>query len=305
MRVRAFLLALLLSALCRADIISSVREAASQSNFTKADAALLDFRTRNGITPEYIEAVSWAARGALAAKQFDQADSYAAMTIKLVREQLHNRDLDAEEHLPTALGAAIEVQAQTQAARGDSEKAIALLKRNLVFYGKTSIGPRLQKNLNMLALVGQPAPSLQGVQFLGTKPPTLAQLKGSPVLMFFWAHWCGDCKQEGPVIASLSSEFSSKGLRVIAPTQLYGYGAGGEDATPKKELAYIGQVWNHYYPALKDVPVPVSKQNFNSYGASTTPTLVLLDRNGRVSLYHPGVMPYSDLRGAIEKVLAN
>ena len=56
-------------------------------------------------------------------------------------------------------------------------------------------------------------------------------------------------------------------------------------------------------PALQGVPVPVSKENFNLYGASTTPTLVLLDRAGRVALYHPGAMPYEDLRAAIEKVV--
>jgi hypothetical protein len=90
---------------------------------------------------------------------------------------------------------------------------------------------------------------------------------------------------------------------LLAPTQLYGYGARGEDATPKDELPYIERVWRHFYPALQGVPVPVSKENFNLYGASTTPTLVLLDRAGRVALYHPGVMPYEDLRAAIAKVV--
>jgi len=304
MRLRILLL-LLLTSLCYADIITDVREATSHNNFAQGDAALLAYRTQKGITPEYLEALSWMARGALAANQLDQADSYAHMTIRLVREQLHTRAFDAEPDLPLALGAALEVQAQTLAARGKSADAIALLKRNLIFYGKTSIQPRLQKNLNLLALTGQPAPPLQRTQTLGVKAPALAQLKGSPVLMFFWAHWCGDCKAEAPIIANLSSEFAAKGLTVIAPTKLYGYAASGEDATPKKELAYIAQVWQHYYPALQKVPVPVSKQNFDSYGASTTPTLVLLDRAGRVALYHPGAMQYQDLRSAIEKVLPN
>jgi hypothetical protein len=29
----------------------------------------------------------------------------------------------------------------------------------------------------------------------------------------------------------------------------------------------------------------------------------LLDRSGRVALYHPGAMPYEALRAAIEKVM--
>jgi thiol-disulfide isomerase/thioredoxin len=305
MRARILLACLLLTALAHADIVNEVREALSRSNFPQGDAALFAYRSQKGITPEYLEALSWMARGALEANQLDQADNYARMTVKLAHEQLRARAFDAEPHLPLAVGAAIEVEAQTQAARGKTADAIALLKRNLLFFGKTSIQPRLQKNLNLLTLQGNPAPPLQLTQALGIKARSLAQLKGSPVLIFFWAHWCVDCKAEAPIIANLRAEFAPKGLTIIAPTQLYGYAAAGESATPQKETTYIAQVWQHYYAPLQDVPVPVSKQNFDHYGASTTPTLVLVDRSGRVALYHPGAMPYQDLRNAIEKALAN
>jgi len=49
--------------------------------------------------------------------------------------------------------------------------------------------------------------------------------------------------------------------------------------------------------------VPVSNANFDKYGASTTPTLVLIDRQGHVALYHPGFMSYNDLRTAIERAM--
>jgi thioredoxin-related protein len=91
----------------------------------------------------------------------------------------------------------------------------------------------------------------------------------------------------------------------MAPTQRYGYAAGGQETTPQAELAYIEQVWKHYYYGLENIPVPVSKANFDRYGASTTPTLVLVDRAGKVALYHPGAMQYEELRAAIEKVFAN
>jgi thioredoxin-related protein len=53
-----------------------------------------------------------------------------------------------------------------------------------------------------------------------------------------------------------------------------------------------------------DGPAPVSEANFVRYGASTTPTLVLIDRAGTVRLYHPGTMTYAELRGAVAKVIA-
>lgn len=305
MRFRYLAILLLLSSLAFADIVEDVRTALAQKNFAAADAALQAYRVQHGVDPAYLEALSWTAREALAANQPDKADAEAKQTETLVRQLLQKRPLDAEPHLPVALGAALEVQAQVLAARGQNTQAASLLRRALVTYGSTSIGPRLHKNLNLLTLTSQPAPPLATSEYLGSRPTPLSQLKGSPVLLFFWAHWCVDCKYEGPIISRLSSEFGPKGLMVLAPTQLYGYAAKGEDAKPKDEIAYIGQVWQHYYSGLQSVPVPISKTNFGNYGASTTPTLVLVDRKGRVSLYHPGLMEYDDLRAAIEKTLSN
>ena len=300
-RLLAVLLAL--SAASFAGITDDVREALSRNNASAAEAELQSYRGRQGVTPDYVEALSWMARADLLSHQLDRADNYARQTETLSRQLLAKRPLDAEPHLPIALGAALEVQAQVLAARGETAQAVALLRRSVETYHNTSIHARLQKNLNSLGLAGQPAPPLKIASYLGPKPVALSQLNGSPVLLFFWAHWCGDCKAEGPVIAQLNSEFGNRGLMLVAPTQLYGYGAQGEDAAPKDELPYIQRVWQHFYPGLQGVPVPVSKGNFNLYGASTTPTLVLLDRAGRVALYHPGAMPYEDLRAAIETVI--
>ncbi|HXP17775.1 MAG TPA: TlpA disulfide reductase family protein [Terriglobales bacterium] len=295
---------LFFSTLSFAGITDEVRESLAQKNLAAAESRIRSYRTRQGVDADYLEALSWIARASLLVGQLDRAESYAKQTDTLCRQLLLKRPLDAEPHLPIALGAALEVQAQVLAARGDHAQAVALLRRSLNTYRNTSIRPRLQKNLNLLDLAGQPAPSLQLAQYLGPKPPTLSQLHGSPVLLFFWAHWCADCKVEGPVISRLRSEFGARGLTLLAPTQLYGYAAQGEDAQPQDELPYIKRVWQHFYPGLQNIPVPVSQENFNLYGASTTPTLVLLGRDGRVALYHPGLMPYEELRSAIDKVIA-
>jgi thiol-disulfide isomerase/thioredoxin len=303
MRLRLLAVLLVLSTAAFAGISDDLREALAQGNVSSAEAALQSYRAHQGITPDYVEAVSWMARASLQSRQLDRAETYAKQADSLSRQLMAKRSLDAEPHLPIALGAALEVQAQVLAARGEQAQAVAFLRRSLVTYRNTSIQARLQKNLNVLGLAGQAAPPLNVAQYLGPKPTPLAQLSGSPVLLFFWAHWCSDCKAEGPIITQLSSEFGTRGLMLLAPTQLYGYGAQGEDAKPKDELPYVERVWQHFYPGLQGVPVPVSKENFNSYGASTTPTLVLLDRTGHVALYHPGAMPYDQLRAAIEKVI--
>ncbi len=306
MRWKAFSIVIVfaLGASAWAGIVEDVRVSLIRNNFSAAQSELESYRGSLGVTPEYLEAYSWLARAALDAGQYEQAAEYAKQTKALAVEQLKTRPLDAEPHLPMALGAAIEVQAQVLAVRGERTKAAALLQSALRTYGTTSIRARLQKNLNVLSLQGHAAPALRSSEVsLGGKVPSLAQLKGSPVLLFFWAHWCADCKAEAPIITQLRSEFASKGLAVIGPTRLYGYTAQIDHARPSDELMYIDAVRHRFYSGLLDMPVPISTYNFDVYGASTTPTLVLLDRAGKVAWYHPGAVAYGELRGEIEKVV--
>jgi thiol-disulfide isomerase/thioredoxin len=304
MLLRILLASLLLTASAWAGVVDDVRLALARNNFSAAESVLNSYRSQQGVNPEYLEAYSWMARVALDQGQYDQASAYAKQTKSFVLEQLKQRSLDSDPHLPIALGAALEVQSQALAARGQRTQAVALLQSALRTYGNTSIHDRLQKNLNLLSLQGRPAPPLKSDEFLGAKLPMPAQLKGSPVLLFFWAHWCSDCKAEAPIITQLRSEFSGQGLQVIGPTRLYGYTAQIEHASASDELGYIDAVRHRFYAGLLDMPVPISRYNFDTYGASTTPTLVLLDRTGRVAMYHPGALPYAELRAEIEKVVA-
>ena len=302
MRLRILLVSILLTASAWAGIVDDVRVALMQNNFSAAESALNSYRSQQGVSSEYLEAYSWMGRAALDQGQYDQAAAYAKQTRTLAMEQLKKRPLDADPHLPVALGAALEVESQVLAARGQRTQAIALLQAALRSYGTTSIHDRLQKNLNLLSLQGKLAPALKSDEFLGAKLPLAAQLKGSPVLLFFWAHWCADCKAEAPIITQLRSEFAGKGLQVIGPTRFYGYTAQIEHASASDELRYIDAVRHRFYSGLLDMPVPISTSNFLVYGASTTPTLVLLDRVGKVAWYHPGAVPYGELRAEIEKV---
>ncbi len=266
-----------------------------------AEAILQSYRSQKGITPEYLEALSWLARGDLMTRQFDKADANAKESERLARQSLATRPLDAEPHLPLALGAAIEVQAQVLTANGDRAGALALLRKELITYKTTSIRTRIQKNINLLTLEGQAAPALEEREFLGARPIPLVALRGKPVLLFFWAHWCPDCKQEEHVLAEIEREYAPKGLVMIAPTQRYGYVANGDEAGPADELKYIEKIRHQYYADLLSVPAPVSEANFRNYGASTTPTLVLIDRKGIVRLYHPGAMTLDELRAALNR----
>jgi thiol-disulfide isomerase/thioredoxin len=273
-------------------IVETVTAALSAGSEAGALQQLRSYRSARGVTPEYLEAESWLARAEFLSHRYPQAAQYAQETYDLAAGLLKTRPRDREPHLPIALGAAIEVQSGVLAAQGRRAEAVSFLQQQETLYAATSIRTRIHKNLLLLTLEGKPAPALVGA----------AIPKGQPALVFFWAHWCGDCKTDIPVLARIKAEFAPKGLRMIFPTQKYGY-AAGKDAAPAVELAYIEQVRRALYGSLIEGPTLVNEANFVRYGASTIPTFVLIDRQGIVRLYHPGVMDYGELRTAIARVL--
>lgn len=285
-------------------IVYEVRLALQAGDFNAARQRLQHFRAATGATPEYVEALSWIGRGELAAKQYPAAEETSAEVRLLALEFLKRRKLDADTSLPTALGAAIEVQALAAVAQGRRDQAVSFLAAEETRWYATSIRARIRKNLNLLTLEGKPAPALELARSVtGQRAQTLAQHRGHPVLLFFWAHWCSDCKQEIAVIQHLQQTYGKRGLVVIAPTQHYGYVAGGVDATPAVETQYIGEIFTQYYAALGPVETPLSEENFARFGISTTPTLVLVDGAGIVRLYNPGNLSYEKLALKIEPLL--
>jgi len=284
-------------------IVQLVRDAIAENDYKKAEKLVLDDMAANGTTPIAIEAFSWLGRGMVAAKRYDEAMTYAARTYEIVEEQLKTRKLDDEARLPIALGAAIEVTALATAGQGRRSEAVSYLNQEIDRYKTTSIVMRLNKNLNLLSLEGQPAFPIESQEWLGPQT-SLAALKGKPVVLFLWAHWCGDCKTQGPILDALVNKYRASGITVVAPTQRFGYAEKRRPVGPAEELKYIEQVRDQFYPWMKTVSVPVSDDLYLKYGVSTTPTYVMIDRNGKVSTYLPGQPTAEQLEPLIKKIVA-
>jgi thiol-disulfide isomerase/thioredoxin len=121
---------------------------------------------------------------------------------------------------------------------------------------------------------GKPAPALKGA------PPT----QGKVVLLDFWTSWCGPCKREVPIMEKLNKEFRSKGLVVL------GVNVGeDQDAVDNAHLAY---------PSLQ---LDADDEALKSLSVHAYPTLVLIDRTGKVALYDIGVKGEASLRAALAK----
>ena len=111
---------------------------------------------------------------------------------------------------------------------------------------------------------------------LDGKTVTKASLQGKPVLLMFWASWCGTCQQELPHVKALYEQHKAKGLQAVA--------IGFRD----EEADIRGYVQAHQstfvFPAAYDTRNHVS----TLFKARGTPTFVLLDAQGRIALVHTG-----------------
>lgn len=290
--------------LAPSQLTEAVRRMAWAHENEQATALIESSRsTHDTASPQWLEAVSWLARGSSFVKNWDRAEQYASEAHDGSVVALNERELDADGHLPTALGAAIEVLAHTYDAQGRRSEAVAFLREQSKTYAGTSIQTRIQKNLNLLSLEGKPMPALAADDFVAGQRLDAAALKGKVGLFFFWAHWCGDCQQQKPVLAELHRKYADRGLVIVGPTRLYGYVEQGREANAQEELGYIRGRYAQRYPLPSWMPAPINSENFVQFGVSTTPTLVLVDREGIVRLYHPGRLPYGELAAQIEKLL--
>jgi cytochrome c biogenesis protein CcmG/thiol:disulfide interchange protein DsbE len=285
-----------LTAPAAGELVRLVRLKLSAGDLASAVSAVEDYKEKHGVDAEYLDAVGWLARGAEMLKQPDAAAAYVAELRREIREE--------KPDLLIPLGAAIEVEGKLRAAREGRGSALRFLEEEFARARDIALRSRIRKNINLLSLEGQPAPEINKSDFIGTEPPSLAELKGKPVLLFLWAHWCGDCKAQAGALSRVLRKYRAQGLVVIAPTRYYGTGAENKPAAPAEEKAHMAKVWAEVYAGLEGVSIPIDTGMMAHYGVSSTPTYALIDRKGIVRFYSPTRLTEAELSRRFEAVLA-
>ena len=103
------------------------------------------------------------------------------------------------------------------------------------------------------------------------KEITLSKLKGSPVVINFWASWCKPCQAEMPSIERVYSNHKNEGLIIL------GVNTSNQDKI--NEASAFAEKLGLTFPILYDIEGKVSYK----YQVRALPTTFFIDRNGIIT----------------------
>ena len=121
----------------------------------------------------------------------------------------------------------------------------------------------------------KPAPDFALKDIYG-KTVSLAQFKGKPVLLNFWASWCGPCKEELPSMQRLHEASKNNGeLQIIAISI---------DRSNFKKVNEYAKNLNLSFPILLDP----DRKTRKAYFIRGLPTSYLIDADGKLKGFISG-----------------
>jgi len=194
--------------------------------------------------------------------------------------------------------------AQTFAAGdfdGDKKNELVFAGQPPITFALASTAPRWDptlgeavetRELDSATLVSKPAPPLKVTEWIGSKPQTLASLKGKVVLLDFWATWCKPCIDMYPEMRTWAAEYGPKGLVILGITD-----------HSRQTSAQVQRFFTRQKLPWA-VAIDPKSLTHTDYGVSPIPHTFLIDRQGVVRLEHAGGGDLTPIKNKLRELLA-
>jgi thiol-disulfide isomerase/thioredoxin len=141
-------------------------------------------------------------------------------------------------------------------------------------------------------MTGKAAPAFT-LTTLDGKKVSLSDYKGRPVLVNFWATWCGPCKVEMPWFEELRKQYASQGFEVL--------GLADDVDAGKDAIEKVAKRAGVTYPIL----LTDGKVQAAYGGLDVLPMSFYVDRKGLVVVQTAGLGGKDEIEANIKKTIAS
>jgi cytochrome c biogenesis protein CcmG, thiol:disulfide interchange protein DsbE len=122
--------------------------------------------------------------------------------------------------------------------------------------------------------VGVKAPDFEAVTLFTHERKSLADYKGSVVLVNVWATWCAPCRIEMPSLEKLYREFGPKGLKII--------GVNTHDEASDSTVRAFANGYGLTFDILRDMPPAGHDSMTATYKITGYPESFVIDKSGMI-----------------------
>jgi cytochrome c biogenesis protein CcmG/thiol:disulfide interchange protein DsbE len=191
-------------------------------------------------------------------------------------------------------GAVAGNRAEPPSAAGGRRVRVAFVAAALVagLAVATLLGYGLSRGTDSTGSTSQPVGTLAPdfrLPSLAGSDISLADYRGRPVFVYFWASWCLPCRDEAPVLETAWREFRDSGLVII--------GINIQDSDDA--ASGFVQEYNMTFPVARDRDGRV----YIDYGVYGVPESFFVGADGRIVQRWIGPLDLGQIRTSLEKLV--
>jgi cytochrome c biogenesis protein CcmG/thiol:disulfide interchange protein DsbE len=143
-----------------------------------------------------------------------------------------------------------------------------------------------------IAPAGSKAPDFDLPRLRGPGRISLADLRGRPAIVNFWASYCVPCRKEFSLFHDMQAKYRAQGLKVVGITYR---------DLPDDARAFADDHDANWQLAEGGAGDPVGR----AYGVRAIPQTFFLDRDGTISARYFGAPPRAEFEAQVQKIIAS